>query len=160
MGASKCLENEQESLVGSRRANKCAFSKASSDKVLLNRKGRSGPSLVVDSLDFVDTVSPKQSSDKVSFHEVDKVVEPKQFECLQSNIITMFTIIFAVVIKLLLLLNVFISGVLKAIDEKSTSCQEDKRARFHSDAGSSELNSSSKVKLPVYLKILKDRSQG
>ena len=148
MGASKCLENEQETLVSSRRADKCAFSEACSDEVLLNRKGRSGSPLVVDSLDFVDTVSPKQSSDKLSFHEVDKVVEPKQYECLQSNIITMFTIIFAVDIKLLLLLNVFISRVLKAVDEKSTSCR-DKRARFHSDAGSSELNSS-KVKLPVF----------
>ena len=93
MGASKCLENKQESLVSSRRADKCAFSEASSDKVLLNREGRSGPPLAVDSLDFVDTVSPKQSSDKLSFHEVDKVVEPKQFECLHSNIITMFTIL-------------------------------------------------------------------
>ena len=46
-------------------------------------------------------------------------------------------------------MNVFICGVLKAVDEKSTSCQ-DKSARFHSDTGSSELNSSSKVKLPVY----------
>lgn len=72
------------------------------------------PSEVVDSS---DSVSPKQSPEKCLFSQADGVVESKQFECLQNNIITMFTIFVTIVIKLLLLLDGFLSGISVAVSK-------------------------------------------
>lgn len=134
VGASNFLKVGQECITGSSQTDKCAFSEARSDDVLDGEKSSSNPPDVADSLDSVDSISSKQSPEEA--------VESKQCGCLQDNVITMFTIIFAIAIKLLLFLDGFISDV-------SVGVKENKHARFGSGAGSSELSSSVKNKLPV-----------
>lgn len=147
VGASKSLEDEQRFVVSSCQTDKCAFSDTSSNDVgvLTKEESSSNPSEVVDSS---DSVSPKQSPEKCLFSQADGVVESKQFECLQNNIITMFTIFVTIVIKLLLLLDGFLSGISVAVSESSTSFQN-KRARFLSDAGSPEGNTSVGHNFPI-----------
>ena len=144
MGASDILGNKQESFASSRKADKCAFSKVSFDDCLAKQKSDSSP--VVCSSDFVHDVSPKQSPTELLCPVSRNSVESKQNSCLRNNITSIVTIILAIFIKLLLLLDIVVSRIFIAVNEKSTSFQN-KRARLRSDAGSSDFPL--KDKLPV-----------
>ena len=100
MGASDSLENKQESFASSRKAEKHAFSKVSSDDCLTKRKSNS--SSVIHGPDFVDDVLPKQSpnSSELLPHSVaGNSVKPKQHSCLQNNITCIVTIVLTIFIK-------------------------------------------------------------
>ncbi len=148
MGASNCLENDQGFFDGSHTTDKCAFSHVSSGNVLVKQNSYSTPQVVDDNPGTAAVFESKQSSDKPLFRQVESSVESKQHSCLQNSVTTVFTIILAIIIKLLLLLDGFLSKYFKGVNEKSTNFQSE-RARFSSDAGSSGLNSSLKDKSPV-----------
>ena len=140
MGASDSLETDkQESFASSRQADKHAFSEVSSDDCLTKRKGDS--SSAVHCPDFVDDVLPKQSpnsNELLSCSIAGNSVKPKQHShCLQNNITRIVTIVLTIFIKLLLLLDVLVSRIFITVNGESTSLQN-KRARIHSDAGSSD----------------------
>ena len=135
MGASDILGNKQESFASSRKTDKCAFSKVNSDDCLVKQKSDSSP--VVCSPNFVHDVSQKQSPTELLCPVSRNNVESKQNSCLQNNITSVVTIILAIFIKLLLLLEIVVSRVFIAVNEKSTSFQN-KRAHLRSDAGSSD----------------------
>jgi len=148
MGASKCSENKQEFVASSQRTDKCAFSDACSDNVPVEQNSCSSPPVVDDNPDFVSSCQSKQSSNEPLFRQVHGSIESKQYDGLLNSVIMVFTIILAIFIKLLLLLDGFLSKFLNEVSEKSSNFQSE-RARFNSDAGSSGLISSSKNKSPV-----------
>ena len=135
MGASDNLGNKQESFVSSRKTDKCAFSKVSSDDCLAKQKSDSNP--VAYSPDFVHDVSQEQSPSGLLCPVSRNGVESKQHFCLQNSIISVLTITLAIFIKLLLLLDIVVSTIFIAVNGKSTS-RQNKRARLRSDAGSSD----------------------
>ena len=122
MGATEYLENEQECLASSCGTEKCAFSKASSADVLKKQKCLSCPP--VDGCSSVISVSSKQSSDPcLSCSTARNGVQSKQHDSLQTNVISMFTIFFAIIVKLLMLLDGVLTGVVAAVSNPSSNLQ-------------------------------------
>ena len=123
IGASDSLENKQESLTSSRQTEKNAFSELSSEDLLRNRKCFSDPA--ESNSGFVDGISSKQSSEHClpSCAKGDGA-QSKQYTCFQNNIISIVNIVIAIVIKLLMLLDVVVTGILAAVGKPSSDFRE------------------------------------
>ena len=100
MGASEIVELKRNLSTGSREAEKCAFSEVRPGVVSRDIENDLDQSVV--SKDSVQ-VSPKQSSESskafVSCELRQRSSLPKQSTCLESNIVVILTLVFAIVIK-------------------------------------------------------------
>lgn len=122
VGASNSLENKQKSLTSSHEAKQNAFSKLSSED-FRSQKCFSNPT--GSGSGFVDRESSKQSSEHcLSSCATGNNVQSKQINSLQNGIISIVTIVFDIVIKVLMLLDVVITAVLAAVGKPSSDFQE------------------------------------
>ena len=122
VGASNILENKQKGLTSSHEAKKNAFSELSSGD-LRSQKCFSNPS--GSGSGFVDRVSSKQSSEHcLSSSATGNGVQSKRINSLQSGVIGIVTIVFDIVIKVLVLLDVVVTAVLAAVGKPSLDFQE------------------------------------
>ena len=95
----------------------------SSEDLLRNQKRFPNPTESCS--DSADRVSSKQSSKHgLSSCATGNGAQSKQYICFQTNIISIVTIVFAIVIKLLMLLDVVVTGVLAALGKPSSDFQE------------------------------------
>lgn len=101
MGASEIVEQKRNLPTGSREADKCAFSEARPGVV--SRDIENGLDQTVVSKDSVQVSSVQQSSESsealVSSELRQRSSLPKQSTCLESNIVVILTLVFAIVIK-------------------------------------------------------------
>jgi len=147
VGASNSLENKQKSLTSSHDAKKNAFSKLSSED-FRSQKCFSNPA--GSGSGFVDRVSSKQSSEHcLSSCATGNNVQSKQINSLQSGIISIVTIVFDIVMKVLMLLDVVITAVLAAVGKPSSDFQE---VISHSQSSMGSL-SSTPNKYPVHSRV-------
>ena len=109
MGASKVVEQNQSLSPGSCDADKFAFSKALPVNVSVDTKADFGQN-VVNNSDF--QTSPKQSSD----YPRQGSRLSKQGTCVESNIVVILSVVFAIVIKLLELFEGVITNMVNVLN--------------------------------------------
>ena len=109
MGASKVVEQNQSLSPGSCDADKLAFSKARPVDVSVDTKADFGQN-VVNKSDF--QTSPKQSSD----YPRQGSRLSKQGTCVESNIVVILSVVFAIIIKLLELFEGVITSMVNVLN--------------------------------------------
>ena len=109
MGASKVVEQNQSLSPGSCDADKFAFSKARPVDVSVDTKADFGQN-VVNKSDF--QTSPKQSSD----YPRQGSRLSKQGTCVESNIVVILSVVFAIIIKLLELFEGVITSMVNVLN--------------------------------------------
>ena len=109
MGASKVVEQNQSLSPGSCDADKLAFSKARPVDVSVDVKPDFGQN-VVNKSDF--QTSPKQSSDYL--RQGSRL--SKQGTCVESNIVVILSVVFAIIIKLLELFEGVITSMVNVLN--------------------------------------------
>ena len=109
MGTSKVVELNQSLSPGSCDADKLAFSKAQPVDVSVDTKADFGQN-VVNKSDF--QTSPKQSSDYLRLGSG----LSKQGTCVESNIVVILSVVFAIIIKLIELFEGVITSMVNVLN--------------------------------------------
>ena len=153
MGASKVVKQNQNLPAETCKADKFAFSKARPvDDLLVAKNDLDEDAINVDSVQ-VSPMQPKQCAKSPELFTSRRLsqdrVSAKQGTCLESNIVVILTIVFAIVIKLLELFEGIVTSIVNVINRPPSF--QNKGVCFYSGAGSPSFSVSSvENKSPVY----------